>query len=65
VKILYQFSLISNAANYNTVIFRQQTFYRVTIPEAAYIQLRRIPPEDKQGNARNMWRILINVLLHK
>jgi hypothetical protein len=27
---------------------------RVTIPEAAYIQLRRIPPEDEQGNARNM-----------
>jgi hypothetical protein len=27
---------------------------RVTIPEAAYIQLRRKPPEDEQGNARNM-----------
>jgi len=26
----------------------------VTITEAAYIQLRRIPPEDEQGNARNM-----------
>jgi hypothetical protein len=26
----------------------------VTIPEAAYIQLQRGPPEDKQGNARNM-----------
>jgi len=24
------------------------------IPEAAYIQLRRRPPEDEQGNARNM-----------
>ena len=35
---------------------------RVTIPEAAYIQLRRRPPEDEQCNARNMWRILINVL---
>jgi hypothetical protein len=34
----------------------------VTIPEAAYKQLRRSPPEDEQGNARNMWRILINVL---
>jgi len=34
---------------------------RVTIPEAAYIQLRRRPPEDKQS-ARNMSRILINVL---
>ena len=28
--------------------------YQVTIPEAAYIQLRRRPPEDEQGNARNM-----------
>jgi hypothetical protein len=26
----------------------------VTIPEAAYIQLRHGPPEDEQGNARNM-----------
>ena len=26
---------------------------RVTIPEAAYIQLRRRPPEDEQVNARN------------
>jgi len=26
----------------------------VTIPEAAYIKLRRSPPEDEQGNARNM-----------
>jgi len=35
---------------------------KVMIPEAAYIQLRRRPPEDEQGNARNMLRILINVL---
>jgi len=27
---------------------------RVTIPEAAYIKLRRRPPEDEQGNAQNM-----------
>jgi len=27
---------------------------RVTIPEAAYTQLRRRPPEDEQGNARNV-----------
>jgi len=26
----------------------------MTIPEAAYIQLLRRPPEDEQGNARNM-----------
>jgi hypothetical protein len=34
----------------------------VTIPQAAYIQLRCRPPEDEQGNGRGMWRILINVL---
>jgi len=45
--------------------FRQLVFYRVTVPEAAYIQLRRRPPEDEQGNARNMYRILINVLYTK
>jgi len=27
---------------------------RVTIPEAVYVQLRLRPPEDEQGNARNM-----------
>jgi hypothetical protein len=27
---------------------------RVTIPEAAYIQLRHRPPDDEHGNARNM-----------
>jgi len=27
---------------------------RVTIPEAAYIHLRRRPPEAEQGNAQNM-----------
>jgi hypothetical protein len=27
---------------------------RVTIPEAAYIQLRRRPSEGEQGNARNV-----------
>jgi hypothetical protein len=36
--------------------------YNILIPEAAYIQLRRRPPEEEQGNARNMYRILINVL---
>ena len=35
---------------------------RVMIPEAAYIQLRCRPPEDEQSNARNMQRILMNVL---
>jgi len=27
---------------------------RVTIPGAAYVQLRRGPPEDEHGNAPNM-----------
>jgi len=27
---------------------------RVMIPEAAYIHLRRRPPEDEQDNSRNM-----------
>jgi hypothetical protein len=27
---------------------------RVTIPEGAYIQLRRSPPEDEQSDARNV-----------
>ena len=27
---------------------------KVTIPETAYTQLRSGPPEDEQGNARNM-----------
>jgi hypothetical protein len=35
----YQFSLISNAANYNTVILDKSRFYRVTILEVACIQL--------------------------
>jgi len=34
----------------------------VTIPEAACIELRGRRTEDEQGNARNMKRILINVL---
>jgi len=34
----------------------------VTIPESAYIQLRRRPPKDEQSNARNMYRILLYLL---
>jgi hypothetical protein len=49
----YQFSLISKAANYNTVIL-DNSLFTVTIPEAACIQLRPRPPEEEQGNARNM-----------
>ena len=34
--------------------FTNSHLQRVMIPEAAYIQLRRRPPEDEQGNTRNM-----------
>ena len=36
------------------VVQRKYALFRVTIPEAAYIQLRRRTPEDEQGKARNM-----------
>ena len=51
---MIKFSLISKAANFNTEIFRHLTFNKVTIPEAAYTQLRRRPTEDEQANARNL-----------
>jgi len=35
---------------------------RMTIPEAACMKLRLGRPEDEQGNGRNMYRILINLL---
>jgi len=38
----------------NSFLTGAQDLQRVTIPEAAYIQLRGRPPEDEQGNARNM-----------
>jgi hypothetical protein len=40
----------------NSLLTGAQDSYllRVTIPEAAYIQLRRGPLEDEQGNVRNM-----------
>jgi len=49
VVIVYMQPVVSSLCN-----FRQLTFYTVTIPEAAYIQFRRRPPEDEEGNARNM-----------
>jgi hypothetical protein len=36
----------------NSCLFTYNTY--LTIPEAAYKQLRRRPPEGEQGNARNM-----------
>ena len=52
-----------SAGNYPVHRLRKSSFltcaqdshlHRVTIPEAAYIQLRGRSPEDEQGNARNM-----------
>jgi hypothetical protein len=41
--------------NFSFLTGAQGTYLqRVTIPEAAYIQLRHGPPEDEQGNPRNM-----------
>jgi hypothetical protein len=50
IKILYMFREFSSFLTGA----QQSHLQRVTIPEAAYIQLRRRPPEDEQGNARNM-----------
>ena len=38
----------------NSSLTGTQDLQRVTIPEAAYIQLGSRLPEDEQGNARNM-----------
>ena len=45
----------------NSYLFTYSTFIKILymymqplVPEAAYIQLRRRPPEDEQGNAQNM-----------
>jgi hypothetical protein len=43
IKILYMFRPLTGA--------QDSHLQRVTIPEAAYIQLIRRPPEDEQGNA--------------
>jgi len=71
VIIVYMQSLVSSLSAGDCLVHRLRKnltgaqdshLQRVTIPETAYIQLRRRPPEDEQGNARNMYRILINVL---
>ena len=46
IAFLYMCSFLTGA--------QESHLQRVTIPEAAYIQLLRGPPEDEQGNARNM-----------
>jgi hypothetical protein len=65
VVIVYMVSLVSSLSAGDCPVhrLRKSSFLtgaqdshlqRVTIPEAAYIQLRRRPPEDEQVNARNM-----------
>jgi hypothetical protein len=55
IKILYMFRALLCSSSGG---LRRNCIYAasgiVTIPEAAYIQLRHRPPEDEQGNARNM-----------
>jgi hypothetical protein len=58
VVIVYMQNLVSSLSAGDCPVRR----LRKTIPEAAYVQLRRRPPADEQGNARNMQRILINLL---
>jgi len=50
IKIRYMFRALPCSS---LGVLRRNCIYAVTIPEAAYIQLRR-RPEDEQGNARNM-----------
>ena len=63
VVIVYMQPLVSSLSAGDCPVHRLSSFLtgaqdshlqRVTVPEAAYIQLRHIPPEDEQGNARNM-----------
>jgi hypothetical protein len=54
IKLLYMFRAVrSNCSSFLTGA-QDSHLQTVTIPEVAYIQLRRRPPEDEQGNARNM-----------
>ena len=54
--IVYMQPLVSSLSAGDSPVHRLRKIHlqRVTIPEAAYIQLRRGPPEDEQGDARNM-----------
>jgi len=66
VVIVYMQPLVSSlcAGDYRVHRLRKKSYFltgtqdshlqTVTIPEAAYTQLRCRPPEDEQGNARNM-----------
>ena len=59
VVIVYMQSLVSLLSAGDCLVNRltgvqDSHLQTVTIPETAYIQLRLRPPEDEQGNARNM-----------
>jgi hypothetical protein len=57
VVILYMQPLVSSLSAGDCPVHwlrKNSHLQRVTIPEAAYIQLRRRPLEDEQGSARNM-----------
>jgi hypothetical protein len=60
IKILYMFRAVrcSSSGRLRRYCFltgaQDSHLQTVTIPEAENIQLRRRPPEDEQGNARNM-----------
>ena len=57
IKILYMFRALpysSSGGLRRNCIYAASGIGMLTIPEAAYVQLRRRPPEDEQGNARNM-----------
>jgi len=52
IKILYMFRALAWSSFLTGA--QDSHLQTVTIPEAAYIKLRRRPLEDEQGNARNM-----------
>jgi len=59
IVIVYMQPLVSPLSAGDCLVHRltgaqDSHLHRVTTPEAAYKQLRRRPPEDKQSNARNM-----------
>jgi hypothetical protein len=60
IKFQIKFFGYDYAAGYNTVILDNSLFTDSDDTRGCIDTLR--PPEDEQGNARNMWRILIKVL---
>ena len=52
IKILYMFRALPCSSFLTGA--QDSHLQTVTIPDAEYIQLRRRPPKDEQGNARNM-----------